>query len=91
MASCGRIGGECQSPRRTRHEEHRNTVQDGGEITLGKLHAIDCAATATDGHNAVVMLVRHNGETLGALLKRLDRAVAAYYDDGKTVDEVNGP
>ena len=66
-------------------------IQDGGEITLGKLHALDCAATATDGHNAVAMLVRHNGETLGALLKRLDRAVAAYYDDGETVDEVNGP
>jgi hypothetical protein len=37
------------------------------------------------------MLVRRNGETLGALLKRLDRAVASYYDDGETVDDVNGP
>ncbi len=37
------------------------------------------------------MLVRRDGETLGALLKRLDRAIAAYYDDGETVDEVNGP
>ena len=26
-----------------------------------------------------------------ALLKRLDRAIGAYYDDGETVDEVNGP
>ena len=66
-------------------------IEDGGEITLGKLHAIDCAATATDGHNTVAMLVRRNGETLAALLKRLDRAIAAYYDDGETVDEVNGP
>ena len=66
-------------------------IEDGGEITLGKLHAIDCAATATDDHNTVAMLVRRNGETLSALLKRLDRAIAAYYDDGETVDEVNGP
>ena len=65
-------------------------IEDGGEITLGRLHAIDCAPTATDGHNTVAMLVRRNGETLGALLKRLDRAVAAYYGDGETVDEVNG-
>ncbi len=61
------------------------------EITLGKLHAIDCAATATDGHNTAAMLVRRNCETLGELLKRLDRAIAAYLDDGETVDEVNGP
>jgi len=51
----------------------KTLIEDGGEITLGKLHAIDCAATAADGHNCVAMLVRRNGETLGALLKRLDR------------------
>lgn len=66
-------------------------IEDGGEITLGRLHPIDCAATAADGHNAVAMLVRQNGETLNALLKRLDRAIGKYYDDGETVDEVNDP
>jgi hypothetical protein len=66
-------------------------IEDGGEITLGRLHAIDCAATAADGHNAIAMLVRRNGETLNALLKRLDRAIGVYYVDGETVDEVNGP
>ncbi|MEP6722734.1 MAG: hypothetical protein ABJA77_14900 [Variovorax sp.] len=37
------------------------------------------------------MPLRRDGEALNALLKRLDRAVGAYYDDGETVDEVNGP
>jgi hypothetical protein len=66
-------------------------IEDGGEITLGRLNGIDCAATAADRHNAVAMLVRRDGETLGALLKRLDRAIRTYYDDGEAVDEVNGP
>lgn len=66
-------------------------IDDGGEITLGRLHGIDCAASAADGHNAVAMLVRRDGETFNALLKRLDRAIGTYYQDGETVDEVNGP
>jgi hypothetical protein len=66
-------------------------IQDGGDITLGRLPPIDCAATAADGHNAIAMLVRRDGETLNALLKRLDRAIGAYYEDGETVDEINGP
>jgi hypothetical protein len=37
------------------------------------------------------MLVRRDGETLNVPLKRLDRAIGAYYDDGETVDELNGP
>ncbi len=37
------------------------------------------------------MLVRRDGETLGALLKRLDQAIAAHDDDGETVNEVNRP
>lgn len=66
-------------------------IDDGGEITLGALPPHECAATAADGSNPLAMLVRRDGETLSALLKRLDRAIGAYYDDGKTVDEVNGP
>ncbi|MEY2875976.1 MAG: hypothetical protein RLZZ373_3347 [Pseudomonadota bacterium] len=66
-------------------------IEDGGEITLGALPPHECAATAADGSNSLAMLVRRDGETLNALLKRLDRAIGAYYDDGETVDEVNGP
>ncbi|MDZ7652434.1 MAG: hypothetical protein U5L03_07745 [Burkholderiaceae bacterium] len=66
-------------------------IDDGGEITVGSIGPIACAATAADGHNALAMLVRRDGETLAALLKRLDRAIARYYDSGKTTDEINPP
>jgi len=33
-------------------------IEDGGEITLGRIHGIDCAASAADRSNAVAMLVR---------------------------------
>ena len=35
------------------------------------------------------MLVRREGETLGALLKRLDRAIGHFYDTDEPVDEIN--
>jgi hypothetical protein len=66
-------------------------INDGGEITVGAIADIDCAATAADGHNALAMLVRRDGETLNALLKRLDKAVGLYYDTGEPTDEINPP
>ena len=32
-------------------------IADGGEITVGPIGPIECAATAADGHNALAMLV----------------------------------
>jgi hypothetical protein len=66
-------------------------IEDGGDITVGPIGPIECAATAADGHNALAMLVRRNGETLSALLKRLDKAVAKFYDTGEPTDEINSP
>jgi ribosome assembly protein YihI (activator of Der GTPase) len=65
-------------------------IADGGEITLGALHPIECAATAADASNTLAMLVRRDGETLTALLKRLDKAIALAYENGQFIDEVNG-
>lgn len=66
-------------------------IAGGGEITVGPIGPIECAATAADGHNALSMLVRRDGETLNALLKRLDKAIARYFDTGETTDEINPP
>ncbi|MDP9877839.1 hypothetical protein J2W25_002144 [Variovorax boronicumulans] len=66
-------------------------IDDGGEITVGAIGSIQCAATAADGSNALAMLVRREGETLNALLKRLDKAIAKFYEDGEPTDEINGP
>lgn len=42
-------------------------IEGGGDITVGGIRNIECAATAADGHNALAMLVRREGETLNAL------------------------
>ena len=65
-------------------------IADGGDITIGAIYPIDCAATAADSHNTVAMLVRRENETLNALLKRLDKAIGKFYADDEIVDEVNG-
>jgi hypothetical protein len=36
------------------------------------------------------MLVRRDGETLTAMLKRLDKAIGQYFDNDEFIDEVNG-
>lgn len=66
-------------------------IDDGGEITLGHITGVGCVASAADGHNALAMLARRDGETLNALLRRLDRAIARYYDNGEATDEINPP
>jgi len=66
-------------------------IDDGGDITVGPIGPIECAATAADGHNALAMLVRRDGETLNALRNRLDKAIARFYETGETTDEINPP
>lgn len=66
-------------------------IEDGGDITIGPIGGLPCVAAAADVHNAIAMIGRREGETLGALMRRLDRAVGRYYDYGETTDEINGP
>ena len=64
-------------------------IADGGDITIGAIYPIECAATAADNHNTVAMLVRRENETLNALLKRLDKAIGKFYDNDEIVDEID--
>jgi hypothetical protein len=64
-------------------------IAEGGDITVGALAPIDCAATAADGSNALAMLVRRDGESLDALLKRLDKAIGLAWSENLFIDEVN--
>lgn len=66
-------------------------IDDGGDITLGHMTGVGCVASAADGHNALAMLARRDGEALNALLRRLDCAIARYYDNGEATDEINPP
>lgn len=64
-------------------------IADGGTITIGPVDSIECVATAADQHNCLAMLVRRDGETITALLKRLNKAIGAAMDGGDIIDEVN--
>ena len=65
-------------------------LEDGGDVSIGAIENHPCVAAASDGHNTVAMVVRRDGEALSALLRRLDRAIAKFLDDGEIVDEVYG-
>lgn len=48
-------------------EIYRVTDAGGHEALTAGTGIIECAAAAADGHNALAMLVRREGETLNAL------------------------
>ena len=64
-------------------------IDDGGQISIGGLHPIPCAAVANDEHQCLAMLQRRPGETLSQLLQRLDAAIATARDSGILLDEIN--
>lgn len=68
-------------------------IEEGGEITLGRVPPFDCVATATDdATTCLAMLVRRDGETLDQLIKRLNKAIHLAWTDDRFTDEVNdGP
>lgn len=65
-------------------------IADGGDITIGSIHPIECVATAADASNAVAMLVRRDGETMSALVKRFDKAIGRFCEHDEITNEVNG-
>lgn len=66
-------------------------IDEGGTISIGRLSPLDCVAAASDEHNSLAMLVRRDGESLKALIKRLDKAIGLAWSDELFTDEVNGP
>ncbi|MEQ8264600.1 hypothetical protein [Pseudohaliea sp.] len=67
-------------------------IDGNGDITIGAVASIACAATASDDEQCLAMLVRRQDETLNDLLIRLDRAIELAYEGEEFIDEVNnGP
>ncbi len=64
-------------------------IDNGGQISIGRLAPIECAVVANDEHNCLAMLQRQPGETLQELLERLDASIAAALDGEAFIDEVN--
>ncbi len=66
-------------------------ISSGGQISLGQMSPIPCAAIANDEHNCLAMLQRRNGESLRDLLVRLDAAIAIAWNEERFIDEINTP
>jgi len=64
-------------------------INGNGEITIGAIASIPCAATAADEDQCLAMLVRRDSETFEQLLIRLDRALEIAADDEAFIDEIN--
>lgn len=64
-------------------------ISNGGEISLGAVGPVECAAVASDECDCLAMLQRREGESLYQLLNRLDAAIARAWDEGEFTDEIN--
>jgi len=72
-------------------ENIESLIDSNGEITIGAIGPIRCAATASDEDQCLAMLVRRPGESLLELLQRRDTAIADAYDHEVFIDELNAP
>ena len=81
----GRVAGQTQAPL----ANIAALIDDGGQITIGALRPIACAAIANDDHNCLAMLQRKPAETLQQLLERLDAAIEMAWTTGNFTDEIN--
>ena len=65
-------------------------IDNGGNIAVGQIYPIPCAAVASDEHNMYAALLRRDGENLTDLLNRLDAALEAALTQEIYTDEING-
>ena len=66
-------------------------IDSGGQISVGQLPPIRCAAVANDDDNCLAMLQRRSGESLHDLLLRLDTAISIAWHEERFIDEINSP
>jgi len=64
-------------------------ITEGGNISLGRIAPIDCAAVASDEHGMLAALVRRKDESFMDLMQRLDVAIAKALEAGEPTDEIN--
>ena len=74
----------------TRYENIDALVKGGGDVTIGRIGPVRCAATAADSDQSLAMLVRRPRESLEELLDRLDKAIGKAWDEEEYTDEING-
>ena len=66
-------------------------IDQGGQISIGGIGPIKCAAVASDEEQCYAMLQRRPGETLQQLLERFDSAIDTAITTEEMIDEINPP
>jgi hypothetical protein len=64
-------------------------IESGGNINIGPIAPIECAAVAADPHGMLAALVRRSGETFNELMQRLEHAVDVAMNHDAFTDEIN--
>lgn len=64
-------------------------IESGGNISIGDIPPVPCAAIAADESIMLAALLRREGESLVALLDRLDAAIGKAFADEIYTDEIN--
>lgn len=65
-------------------------IDNDGQLTLGRIGPVACAAVAAQDDQMLVALVRHDNESLPELLARLEDALTDALDNEIYIDEING-
>jgi len=65
-------------------------VTGGGDVTLGRIGPVRCAAVAADEDQQLAALVRKRRESLEDFLSRLDTAIEDAQEHDQFIDEING-
>ena len=67
-------------------------IDGAGQITIGAIEPVQCAAVALYESRPLTMLVRRDGESFVHFLTRLDTAIDLAHEEEIFIDEINnGP
>ena len=65
-------------------------VSGDGDVSIGRIGPVRCAAVASDEDQQLAALVRRPRESLEELLARLDAAIERAWEEDVFLDEING-
>lgn len=92
MTSKSRRGGTPTPSVTPNSFENIEALIDGiGNINIGRIGPIPCAAVAADEDQALAMLAARPGESLLELMARLDAAIGLAWEQDIYTDEINTP
>jgi hypothetical protein len=77
------------TPARRRGQPCAAALRSAADPLMSDQDRVQSSGATSDDAQCLVMLVRRKGETLDALLLRLDAAIADAYDNDRFIDEVN--